>query len=132
MPLLMTDTSRLRKAQSCLAITIVVFSAWLAPVCGSLCARFEPAAASACEACHHGGSPQQRPSGNEDCPKLVCARLESTVQPRQQDISAIGAVPLASVADVDVEAARDMGWSPHRSRGLGPPVPQSLYSVLRS
>lgn len=127
----------MRRVGAVLAVGLALFSVWLAPACAILCAQAE-STGSATSSCHDEGTAKHHESPAGDCQKDLCTHLQAAVnQNRTAELAAplpapffashseATRTPLANVVSARV-------WSKAPSRDLGPPVPPSLFTVLRT
>ena len=127
----------MRRVGAVLAVGLALFSVWLAPACAILCAQTE-SAESATSSCHDEGTAEHHESPAGDCQKDLCAHLQAAVnQNRTAEIVAPLPAPFFAshpegmpTMPENVVSARS--WSKAPNRDLGPPVPPSLFTVLRT
>jgi len=118
-----------------IALAAVLFGVWLAPACAFMCADPTPAATGHCHhngEDEHGGAPK---SEGHDCRTGPCSNLQSAVQTDLQPESVSPGPAFVHAQDNSAQATAQVtrgyrAWLP--AMALGPPVPPSLFTILRS
>jgi len=129
------DAKQTRSAASWIALGAVLFGVWLAPACAFMC---ENTASEAPGHCHgeagtgHGGSPT---SGDHDCQTILCSHLQPGVLANLQHGLVSFSPSFFHLPDAAEQVAPQV-TSLHRpwlsALAIGPPVPPSLFAVLRA
>jgi len=135
MNLLRMNADQTRSAVSWIALGAVLFGVWLAPACAFMCAS---TASEAPGHCHHesgtghGGSPT---SGDHGCQTILCSHLQPGVQADLQS-ELVSPSPSFFHLSGTAEQVAPQVTSLHRpwlsALAIGPPVPPSLFAVLRA
>jgi len=120
---------------SWLALAAVLFGVWLAPACAFMCMA---PTSSETDHCHHRGGDEHggtSKSEDHDCRTGPCSNLQSAVQTDLQPESVSPGPVFVHPQDNSAQATERVtrgyrAWLP--AMALGPPVPPSLYSILRS
>ena len=118
-----------------IAVAAVLFGVWLAPACAFMCAAPTPGESSHC---HHNSGEEHRgaaKSEDHDCRTGPCSNLQSAVQtdlqPQTVPTGPVSVHPQESSVQATAQATRGhRPWLP--SMALGPPVPPSRFTILRS
>src|SRR5207245_3156065 len=129
------NVNRTRSAASWIALGAVLFGVWLAPACAFMC---ENTASEAPSHCHHeagiahSGSPR---SEDHDCQPVPCSDLQAGVQTTLQPELVSPSLAFFHLL-AGAERLSPQVTSLHRpwlsALALGPPVPPSLFAVLRA
>jgi len=116
-----------------IALAAVLFGVWLAPACAFMCVDPGPGESGHC---HHNGEPGgAAKSEDHGCRTMPCSNLASAVQTDLQPESVSPGPVFVHPQDRSVQATARVArgyrpWLP--AMALGPPVPPSLYTILRS
>ena len=128
-----------RQSITVLSLALMVVSVWNASACASICAR-DDAAAHRPGQCHEGRRAEQngRSSADQACPREVCARLQPAFQTSRpvevappQHVALLALFP-ETPSGIHADLTASNGRAFVLDRGLGPPVPPSLFTVLRT
>ena len=127
----------MRRVGAIFAVGLALFSVWLAPACAIICAQAD-SVASETGSCHDEGTAEHHESPSGDCQKDLCTHLQAAVnQNRTAEIGAPLPAPFFAshpegVPTLLANVVLARSWSKAPSRDLGPPVPPSLFTVLRT
>ena len=128
-----------RQAFTALSLALMVISIWNGPACAVICAN-EQATAQRPTGCHEGHRAERRGTGTADqaCPKEICARIQPASQTSRPaevaapEHAAMFAFFPVTPSGADSDLSRFCGRASLLYRGLGPPIPPSLFTVLRT
>lgn len=128
------------------SLALIVMSVWNASACALICANDDAAArppgtpAHRSGQCHEGRSLGHQGAGSKEqsCPREVCARLQPALQTsRPAEIAAphdagqpsfFPETPSGIRAELTASGGRTLVFD----HCLGPPVPPSLFTILRT
>ena len=129
----------IRQAATVLSLALMVVSVWNASACAFICAK-NGAAAHRPGQCHEGPRAEHHgtTSAEEACPRELCARL----QPAFQTSRSVEVAPPQHIAlpaffpetrsGIHAGLTASNGRAFVLDRGLGPPVPPSRFTILRT
>ena len=121
------------------SLALMVASIWNASACAFICAHDE-AVAHRPGQCHEGGRAERHGAGSAEqaCPREVCARLQPAFQTsRPAEVAApqltallafFPEAPSGTHADLTSSGSHTFVLD----RGLGPPLPPSQFTILRT
>ena len=121
-----------------LALALLVFGAVAAPFCRCVCGRHGTAAAAEVSSCHgHAGRHGPCvPTPPHPCEHAGCAALTATM-PQLPEVAPLGSTstPLVGgdpiLMPLDLVTSRPALMRPWTDRDIGPPVPITLFTILR-
>ena len=135
-----TVASLTRQAFTMLSLALMVVSIWNASACAFICANDQAAAAPGPIGCHEGHRAEHRATGTRDqtCPREICARIQPASQTSRPSEAAAPQQAAQFVFFLEIpsgirsDLTRYRGCTSLLHHGLGPPVPPTHFTVLRT